>query len=162
MKHTASLVMLSIGLGSLVGCTPRMDSSSIEEMAADADALDASFVAAFNSGDVDAMNDLYWNSPDVVVFPPDALQARGFAAVANANAGMLGAMAGAKLELIEQHQIPAGDVVIGWGLWRITIPAANGATTELVGRYTDVKGQRDGKWVYLIDHASAPLPSESP
>jgi len=32
------------------------------------------------------------------------------------------------------------------------------------GRYTDVKAKRDGRWVYLLDHASAPIPppAESP
>jgi hypothetical protein len=29
---------------------------------------------------------------------------------------------------------------------------------ELDGRFTDVKTQRDGKWVYILDHASAPMP----
>ena len=28
---------------------------------------------------------------------------------------------------------------------------------EILGRFTDVKGQRDGKWVYLMDHGSVPL-----
>ena len=34
-------------------------------------------------------------------------------------------------------------------------------TVEAMGRYTDVKAQRDGKWVYIIDHASVPLPPPS-
>jgi ketosteroid isomerase-like protein len=54
--------------------------------------------------------------------------------------------------------MPAGDVVIGWGLWRVTVAGPDGAPVEVVGRYTDVKAERDGTWVYILDHASAPLP----
>ena len=28
------------------------------------------------------------------------------------------------------------------------------------GRFTEVFGRRDGKWVYLIDHPSVPLPPQ--
>ena len=30
------------------------------------------------------------------------------------------------------------------------------------GRYTDVKRMHDGKWVYVMDHASVPLPPPPP
>ena len=55
--------------------------------------------------------------------------------------------------------MPAGDVVLGWGTFKLTLPGGGG---EILGRYTDVKGQRDGKWVYLMDHGSAPLPPPAP
>lgn len=31
----------------------------------------------------------------------------------------------------------------------------------MMGRYTDIKAERDGKWVYIMDHASMPLPPPS-
>jgi len=31
-----------------------------------------------------------------------------------------------------------------------------GKPFEMTGRYTDVKALRDGKWVYITDHASVP------
>ena len=130
-------------------------------MIAAARALDAAFVDAFNRGDADALSSLNWNSPEAVLFPPGALEARGIAAIRQANAASLAALRGARIELFESHQIPAGDVVIGWGKWRLTIPGPNGTVTEIVGRHTDVKAKRDGKWVYLIDHASVPLPAPS-
>lgn len=160
MNCLRSFALLSSCLVSVVACSPTMNSGSDEAMIVGADALDADFVAAFNGGDVEAMNALYWNNPDVVVFPPDAMQARGFAAVAEANRSMLAAMPGATLELTEHHQMLAGNVVIGWGLWQISMPGPQGTPTQLRGRYSDVKGERDGKWVYLVDHASVPLPAE--
>ena len=80
---------------------------------------------------------------------------RGIDAIRDANTKMLAGMKGATLEITEHHQVPAGDVVLGWGTFTLTMP--NGGP-EILGRYTDVKGQRDGKWVYLMDHGSVPLP----
>jgi ketosteroid isomerase-like protein len=56
------------------------------------------------------------------------------------------------------YNIAAGDVVLGWGTWTMTIPNGDGTSTVLQGRYSDVKAQRDGQWVYIMDHASVPLP----
>jgi len=128
------------------------------QMVAAADTLDKAFLAAFNKGDADALTALYWDSPDVVQFPPDTLQVRGMTALKAANRSMMTNFKGAKLELTEAHQMPAGDVVIGWGLWRITMPGPDGKPTTMVGRYTDIKAQHNGKWVIIHDHASAPLP----
>ena len=46
-----------------------------------------------------------------------------------------------------------------WPVWLSTVPAnGDGTSTVLQGRYSDVKAQRDGQWVYIMDHASVPLP----
>ena len=159
MKRFSLSVVCVLALGFSLACaSDEMPAPDTTEMMSAANALDQAFVEAFNRGDAAAMSGLYWNSPDVVLFPPDALQARGLAAIENTNAKMFAAMPGMKIEVTESHQMPLGDVVVGWGLWRVTMPGADGATTEIVGRYTDVKAERDGKWVYLVDHASAPLP----
>lgn len=130
---------------------------SAEQQIGEANALDQKFVDAFNKGDAAAMNELYWNSPDVVstqldVFEPVA----GIDGVREANIKTLAGMAGAKLEIIRSRQVPAGEVVMGWGTAKITLPGP--PPTEVMVRFTDVKGQRDGKWVYLMDHVSMPPP----
>jgi len=149
----------------LAGCEqapePAPEAPDPKVMTAAANALDEAFVDAFNRGDAESLADLYWNSPDVVSFPPDALQARGIDAVKTGTRRMMAAMKGATIELTESHQMPIGEVVIGWGLFSVKMPAEDGGTTEVVGRFTDVKGLRNGRWVYLIDHASVPMP-ESP
>jgi ketosteroid isomerase-like protein len=159
MRHFLSSLCFVAVLGLAAGCASPPQGPSAEEMVAAANTLDQEFVAAFNSGDVEAMNGLYWNSPDAITFPPDAMVAHGFEAISEGNARMLASLEGARLELTESHEIPAGDVVLGWGLWHMTMPGPDGATVELSGRYTDVKAERDGKWVYLMDHASVPLPA---
>lgn len=127
-------------------------------MIAAANDLDARFLAAFNAGDAEAFAATYWQSSDVVSFPPDTMEARGWDAVSEAAHEMVTNMPGAKLELIDMHHRVAGDVVIGWGLWRMTMPNADGEPVVMEGRYSDVKAERDGKWVYLLDHASVPIP----
>ena len=156
MKRYLMFTFLVSVLGLVFGCRSAPQGPSTEEMISAANALDQAIVAAFNRGDADAMASLYWDSPDVVFFPPDALLARGLAAIKAADAQSLKTMQGAKLELTESHQMRAGEVVIGWGLWRIRTPEPDGKTSEMVGRYTNLKAERDGKWVYLIDHASVP------
>ncbi|HVR42191.1 MAG TPA: nuclear transport factor 2 family protein [Thermoanaerobaculia bacterium] len=149
------LLAATLNLAGACASTTAMDEGA---MIAAARALDREFVAAFNSGDAEALSRLHWNSPDAVLFPPGALEARGIDAIRRANAAALASIPGATIELFESHQIPAGDLVIGWGKWRLTIPGPDGETTEIIGRHTDVKAMRDGRWVYLLDHASVPLP----
>jgi ketosteroid isomerase-like protein len=126
------------------------------ELKAAADQLDQDFIAAFNKGDAAAVMTNYWNSPDLVTAAPDTM-AVGYS---NAQAGaeaMFKGMPGAQLELVTKNNRVEGSVVIGWGTWRLTIPAKP-KPQVIEGRYTDVKAMKDGKMVYLMDHGSVPLP----
>jgi ketosteroid isomerase-like protein len=127
-------------------------------MVAAASDLEKRFLETFNTGDVDALMALYWNSPDLSMFPPDAMAIRGWDAAKAAMTETVKAMAGAKFEILESRNVAHGTVVVGSGLWKLTIPAAKGPATVLEGRYSDVKAQKDGKWVFVSDHASVPLP----
>jgi ketosteroid isomerase-like protein len=55
-----------------------------------------------------------------------------------------------------------GDSVVSWGKWRFTVTPPGGTPEIMDGRYTDLKAKRDGKWVFVLDHASAPLPPPPP
>jgi ketosteroid isomerase-like protein len=127
------------------------------EMVAAADALDRQFLAAFNKGDADGLMATYWKSPKLVSFGPDGMGTKGWDAAHAATAEMVKAMPGATLEFLEMHNEAQGDIVLGWGTWKMTMGPAD-KPLVLEGRYTDVKAMRDGKWVYLMDHASVPLP----
>ena len=163
MKRFLPHAILAATLALLVGCAaPSAAPPDTEALTAAANTLDDAFLAAFNAGDAEALNNLYWNSPEVVSFPPDEMMLRGFDAIKQGNAAAMVKMAGAKLELIERHQVPVGEAVIGYGTWRMTMPGPDGQPMEMAGRYSDVKAERDGKWVYLMDHASVPTPAEEP
>jgi uncharacterized protein (TIGR02246 family) len=122
-------------------------------------ALDQAFVEAFNRGDAEALAALYSKGTAVTSFPPDGFERRGHEAIL---AGYRETFAGGPigtLEFTEAHHLPAGEAVVSWGTWKLALPAAEGAApTEIRGRFTDVKPERDGQWVYLVVHAWGPSP----
>jgi len=142
----------------LVSCAPAPKAPDTTAMVSAAEALDKAFEDAFNKQDAKAIAALYWSSPDVVSFPPDTMELRGPAAIERANAEFFTAMPGAKMQLYNVFYTPVGDKIFTSGKWRVTIPNPAGGSETMEGRYTDLKGQVDGKWVYLMDHASIPSP----
>ena len=49
----------------------------------------------------------------------------------------------------------SGELSVGWGEYTITVvPKAGGDAVTYSGRFTDVAAKRNGKWVYIVDHAS--------
>jgi uncharacterized protein (TIGR02246 family) len=132
-------------------------SETPEQMIAAAKALDAEFFRAFNAGDANAVAATYWHSPDVVSYPPDAMEVRGWDAIKAEFTKAFTSMSGAKLESTEAHYLVAGEFVFTWGRWKMTMPGPDGTPVSMEGRYTDVKAKRDGKWVFIQDHASVPM-----
>ncbi|MFQ5674850.1 MAG: YybH family protein [bacterium] len=68
---------------------------------------------ASSHGDVDGVMAMYWNSPDLVSYPPDAMEAHGWRAVRDDLRRFFDSVSGAKLELLETNYKVAGDVVFG-------------------------------------------------
>jgi uncharacterized protein (TIGR02246 family) len=141
----------------LAGCAP--PGPDPEQMIAGAKELDERFLDAFNTANVAAMMEMYMNGPDVVSFPTVGEPVlKGWDAIKSAMESDFENMKDARLTLIDPHYEVAGDAVITWGLWKMTIPLSDGATMEVEGRFSDVKKQQNGKWVFAMDHSSIPLP----
>jgi hypothetical protein len=53
-----------------------------------------------------------------------------------------------------------GDEAASWGTFKIVLVSKkDGTETTEVGRYTDVSRRIDGRWQYIVDHASdEPMP----
>jgi uncharacterized protein (TIGR02246 family) len=118
--------------------------------------VDEAWVRAVKAGNVDAVVALY--APDAVLYPPDAVEARGTAAIRASYAEMLGAMVINDATIDSQYQT-SGDVSIGFGKASLTMtPKAGGSPTVVSVRVTAVARKIGGKWLYIVDHASAPLP----
>lgn len=156
MKQVMKYFLIFAIFSFTIGCATQTQDP--QKMLAAAKALDQQFVDAYNSGDVDAIMDTYWNSPDLISFPADTMEIQGWEANKEALTKTFAEQAGGKLELIESNNTVVGDAVIGTGKWRFTMPMPVGEPMVVEGRYTDVKTERNGKWVYIIDHASVPLP----
>ncbi len=156
MKQMFLSCLAAVVMSLVLGCAPQGDREA--EMLAAAKDLDQRFIAALSSGDVDAVMATYWNSPDLVSYPIGVLETRGWDATKEDIAQAFDNMPETAFELTETNYMVAGDVVIGWGKWVAKVPLPGGQELTVIGRYTDVKAIRDGKWVYILDHASAPLP----
>jgi ketosteroid isomerase-like protein len=129
-----------------------------DAMVAAAAAMDEAFAEAFNSGDGDALAELYWNSPDLVSFPPGSMADIGYETATGNWKAFMESVPGAVLELKDETHMVAGEYVISYGYFDLTMPGPDGTSTTMSGRFTDVKTERHGKWVYVHDHASVPLP----
>ena len=133
-----------------------------DQMIAASKDIKSRFVAAFNARDAEAVSALYWNSPDTVLLPPDTMKVQGWEAIHSTFGAMFAAMPPGTLELNDTHEIVVADAVASWGLFKLTLTMPDGTTLVQDGRFSDVISMRDGKWVYLMDHASMPSPMEAP
>jgi uncharacterized protein (TIGR02246 family) len=122
-----------------------------------AKALDNAFVKGVTAGDIEAVVALY--AADATLYPPGEMVAKGRDAIRTVWGGFLSANKVTECKLIETGYRTSGDTSIGWGRFSMTFqPKAGGAPATLEGRYSDVAVKKDGKWLYVVDHASAPLP----
>jgi uncharacterized protein (TIGR02246 family) len=122
-----------------------------------AQALDNAFVKAFKAGDIEAVVGLY--ASDATLYPPGEMAAKGREAIRAVWGGFLSANTVTEVRLYETAYRTSGDLSTGLGRFSMTLqPKAGGAPFTLEGRFTDVAVKKDGKWLYVVDHASAPLP----
>jgi ketosteroid isomerase-like protein len=156
MHRLISLFLLPVLFVLITGCAEAPPDPA--KMVAAADELDQKFFDAYSSKDLETIKELYWNSPDVVSHPPGEMEVRGYDAVIESFRKDFDRGMDSKLELLEHTNRAEGSVVIGTGLWRFTLNMPEGEPLVIEGRYLDVKAERDGKWVYIADHASVPLP----
>ena len=157
MHRLISLFLLPVLFVLIIGCVEAPPDPA--KMLAAAEELDQKFFDAYTSKDLDAILALYWNSPDVVSFPPgEVMMIKGYDQIKESFQKDFAQQLDSKLELLEHTNRAEGSVVIGTGLWRFTLNMPEGEPLVIEGRYLDVKAERDGKWVYIADHASVPLP----
>ena len=161
MKFALRMLTGSMLVMLLAACGPKTSVSVPAEMVAAADALDKEFLATFNRGDIDGLMATYWNSPELVSIGLDG-GGMNWEATKAAWDGVFKTMPGVQLEFLSAHNIAEGSAVLGWGTWRMTVPVQGGPPQVMEGRFSDVKALRDGKWVYVMDHASVSLLPAAP
>jgi uncharacterized protein (TIGR02246 family) len=117
-------------------------------LAREAADVPAVFAARFNSGDAQAVAQMY--EPDAVFVPPTGGIADSPEAIARANAGFLGL--GLPLTVRPRHTYVAGDVALLVVDWEIAGSGPDGAQVHIEGTATDVARRgTDGCWRYAID-----------
>jgi uncharacterized protein (TIGR02246 family) len=94
-------------------------------------------------------------APDAVLWLPGAPMMKGRDAI---RAGYVDFFAGSTIKsatLVELGKTSHGDDAASWGTFTIVIVSkTDGRETTESGRYTDVSRRINGRWQYLVDHAS--------
>lgn len=122
-------------------------------------ALQDAFMAALRAGDADAVAACY--TADAVTFTPDRMIGFGPDAARESWGAFFQQHRVLSAELSEQHMTESGDLAAAWGLYTITAqPVGGGDPLVMQGRYLDVARNFDGRWLYIADHASVPLPAQ--
>lgn len=109
--------------------------------------------AAFVASDADAVAQCY--APDAIMWFPGGPMAKGRDAIREGYKGFFGASTIKSAELTEMGSTVNGDDAVAWGTYVIVMVSKDtGAEVTEVGRYTDVQRKIDGRWQYVVDHAS--------
>jgi uncharacterized protein (TIGR02246 family) len=115
--------------------------------------VEDAWVAAMNANDLEAVMKCY--ATDATRWLHGAMRLDGAEAIRATYAGWLGANSIVKAELINRKAETSGNLSVGWGEYTVTMkPKAGGDAVTLKGRFTDVAKKRNGKWQYVVDHAS--------
>lgn len=120
-------------------------------------AVDSAWTTAMKANDVEAVMRTY--ATDAVAWLPDEREARGSVAIRAAYVGLLAAYTVNDVAISTDEYRTVGDSSVGWGTYTLTLtPKAGGAPVVMKGRFSAVAERRDGRWVYVVDHASAEPP----
>ncbi len=121
--------------------------------------VDQAWAKAANANDLAATVALY--APDAVAYFPDG-NFTGKEAIRKSWTDFYG-MFTVKDVRVDATYETTGDTSVGWGTWSFTaVPKAGGQPIPMNGRATVVAKKIDGKWLYVVDHASVVLPLPPP
>ena len=119
--------------------------------------LDNAWVKAAKAGDVEGLVKLY--APTAVTYMPDEMRAKGTAEIRESFRKFLGANTVREVTLTPDFTTSSGSLAASSGTFSMTVePKTGGAAQTMEGRYTSVAARKNGKWMYVVDHASLPLP----
>jgi ketosteroid isomerase-like protein len=111
-------------------------------------ALDEAWLKAVKAGDAEALTKLY--APDAVTYMPDEMGAKGTAEIRESFKDMT---------LTYDYTATSGNLSVSSGHFSMTVePKSGGAAQTMEGRFTSVAAKKGGKWMYVSDHASVPMP----
>jgi len=147
MTSLALVTMLAIG-------APRAHADA----AADGRAVSDAFAKAVAAGDLQAVMALYRDDA-TVIWPGQGEEARGKAAIEPLAKNLIASAKQGPVVLKSQESTPLGDnYIVNVGRWEQTLPGPGGKKITVVIRTSEVLAKTDGKWLYLVDHASVGAP----
>jgi ketosteroid isomerase-like protein len=143
----------------MVSCEQKQDTTAVKSAI---EKMDAQFAEAFNKKDVDGVMAPYWNSPDLITFYPDTTL-RGYDALKDSWQKTFAMVDVKNFEFTESHVDVGDNMAYDWGLWTYSFQPKGGPEISMSnGRYLQVWAFKEGKWVVVADHASAPFSPPQP
>lgn len=119
------------------------------------------WLPAFKAMDADAVAQCY--APDAVLWLPGTPMMQGRDAIREGYVGFFSAFTIKSMTLVEMGESRHGDESTAWGSFTLVMAAkSDGKEVTQVGRYTDLSRKIDGKWMYIMDHASDDPPPAPP
>ena len=149
--------ILTATLAALLAASP----SPAAPPAGGAPAVELAWTKAVLAGDLEAVVALY--GPDAVLWTIEEKEARGIEAIRASYAALLSANVIQSVVFSHTGHRTSGSWSAGWGNFSLTLaPKAGGAPITMTGRFTEVVEKKNGRWRYVVDHASAdPAPAPS-
>ncbi len=144
----AASALLAMGCAT-TGAGRPLSSSDVAEVKA----LVNQFTDAMSRKDLDGAMQCFWNDPQLVVVLYGNT-VRGYDAVKGGIAQMFAQNETVKLTVNEISYVGMGDMVMAVGTATYDLKPVNGDSTQLVERWTDLEKKVDGRWVYVMDHAT--------
>jgi ketosteroid isomerase-like protein len=121
-------------------------------------ATGTAFVKAFQANDLDSIMALYADTAEM--FPPDSMEAKGKEEIRKSYAGLLERFTIQNFQVLEAQHETNGNLSFGWGRFAMDmLPKGGGEKVHMEGRFSDVSKKINGKWMYVLDHASVPFAS---
>lgn len=119
--------------------------------------VDMAWKKAMLANDAAAAAALY--DEDAILVLPGSPEIKGRKAIADAYAGWLGQQKVTAVTIDNAQYRTSGNISSGWGTWTMTTePRAGGASTTATGTWMAIAEKKNGKWMYVADHASEDPP----
>jgi ketosteroid isomerase-like protein len=115
--------------------------------------LDQTFCSAMSRKDLEAVMQCLWQDPNLVVVLWDATVYRGWESIRGAVQQLFDTFPVVRLRIDEVSHVPVGDGVVAVGTATYDLQSKDGSPLRIVERWTDMRRQINGRWVYVLDHA---------
>jgi uncharacterized protein (TIGR02246 family) len=126
-----------------------------------AETVDQAWTKAVMAGDLNAVMALY--AKDAIMWLPGAPEAKGTEAIRKSYTEFFAANTVTRASFANAHYQSGGNFSVGWGDFTLVLkPKKGGDSVTLSGRFSVIATKENGKWVYLVDHASMPAPPAKP
>lgn len=120
--------------------------------------VEAAWMKAMKANDLEGVVACY--AADAVLWMSGEAEVDGIDAIRTTYAGMLRENTVKDVRVSGGHTRLSGNIGAGWGRYSLTLsPKAGGPDVVMNGRFTEVVEKRNGKWLYVADHASDDPPA---